>query len=329
MPEIPDILRTLDSNPDSPAALATLVTVSGSSYRRPGARSLILPGGTRTGSVSGGCLEEDVGERAQRVIGSGRPELATYDTTSENDLVWGVGLGCQGVVGVFIERLEARRPAWVRTVARNLAERRPTLLVVEFGGNSPRGTRLADHNEAAPAGVAFRDTVAAPPSLVVFGAGDDARPLVRMAKALGWHVTVADARPGYANANRFPEADSIVAAPAAQLAGRVRFDDATFPVVMTHRFADDGEILRALLPLPLRYLGALGPRARTERLLSRIGGEGAPIDPALLDKLHGPVGLDLGGATPETVALSILAEIQSRLANRPATPLRDRPGPIH
>lgn len=322
MPEITRILAALDSAAGQPAALATLVKVEGSSYRRPGARLLLLPDDARLGSISGGCLEEDVMERARRVLVSGKPELAVYDTTAENDLVWGVGLGCQGVVRILIERIPAERPAWIAALRANQHARRDTALVV--GAN---GTRLA--SGAAPAADEFHETIPAPPALIICGAGDDARPLATMAKQTGWHITVADARPAYASAARFPDADAILSAPIPELVAKLRFDARTFAVVMTHRYADDREFLSALLPRDFAYLGQLGPHTRTDRMLNELKADGLALNGAALAKLHAPIGLDLGGTTPETVALAILAELETRLNGRTPGHLRDRPGPIH
>lgn len=327
MPEISRILTALDATTGQPAALATLVQVEGSSYRRPGARLLLLPDGTHTGSISGGCLEEDVMERARRVLATGKSELAVYDTTSENDLVWGVGLGCQGVVRIFIEQIPSTRPAWLSVLQVNLHERRDTALNVDYHGAAPRGTALAVPGESNDR--VFHEIVDAPPALIICGAGDDARPLARLAKETGWHVTVSDVRSAYATSERFPQADRIIAAPIGQSFGNIPFDDRTFAVVMTHRYADDREFLRALLPRDFAYLGQLGPRIRTDRLLAELAKlDGAPTS-TLLAKLHAPVGLDLGGNTPETVALAILAEMQTRLTGRIPGSLRDRSGPIH
>lgn len=322
MSEISRILAALDSAAGQPAALATLVRVEGSSYRRPGARLLLLSDDTRLGSISGGCLEEDVMEHAHRVLASGKPELAVYDTTAENDLVWGVGLGCQGVVRILIERISADRPAWIATMRANLHARCDTALVV-----GPTDTRLA--SDAPPTAGEFREIIPAPPALIICGAGNDARPLATMAKQTGWHVTVADARPAYASQARFPNADAILSAPIPELVTQLRFDVRTFAVVMTHRYADDREFLRALLPHDFAYLGQLGPRVRTDRMLSELKTDGLRLTDAALAKLHAPVGLDLGGSTPETVALAILAELETRLNGRTPAHLRDRPGPIH
>ena len=330
MPELSRILATLAQAPGEPAALATLVRVVGSSYRRPGARLLVLGTGRRVGSISGGCLEDDVVLRAQRVLASGKAETAMYDTTSENDLVWGVGLGCQGIVHIFIEQLPVIRPTWIGIVGENLRARLDTELAIMHGGNPAPGTVLAGDVPAGtiPADV-FLEKISAPPALVIFGAGEDARPLVRLAKEVGWHVTVADSRPAYATPERFPEADKVVSAAAQESASQLASDNSGFAVVMTHRYAEDLELVRRLLPHPLAYLGVLGPRKRTVRLLAQLKAEGVYPDEAMLARLHAPVGLDLGGNTPETVALAILAEMHCRFTHRTPIHLRDRAAPIH
>jgi len=327
MTEIARIAAALSREPAQPAVLATLVRVAGSSYRRPGARLLLLADGTRLGSISGGCLEEDVLQRAQQVLAAGRPEVADYDTTNENDLVWGVGTGCKGAVRIFLEPIAAVRPPWIATLRENLAARRETELAVVYGGRTP-GTFLASGPTPGKADV-FCETISAPPALVVFGAGDDVQPLVRLATETGWQVTVADPRTGFATRERFPAATRILTAPAEKLVESAAPDERTFVVVMTHRFAEDVQLLRDLFPRPLAYLGLLGTRARSERLLERLAADGFTPDEAMRERFHAPVGLDLGGATPETVALSILAEMQSRLTQRIPINLRDRLAPIH
>lgn len=337
MNELAAILRHLDTS-NHPSVLATLVTVSGSSYRRPGARLLLSHDRRRIGSISGGCLEEDVLARAARVFETGAPDLVTYDTTSENDLVWGVGLGCHGVVQVLIEKLPPR-PAWAATVAANLSAHRPTDLAVVYVSENPLhlGTHLAppaarreSEGLNAASTLVFLNTIPAPTALLVFGAGDDARPLSRLAKELGWHVTIADPRRDFATAERFPLADRLVVAPAHELAARAADIPHALAVVMTHHYVHDVPILRDLLASPdFRYIGLLGPKKRAERILSDLRQSGAAFHPDALARLHAPVGLDLGAETPEEVALSIVAEIRAFLSQRNARPLRDRTRPIH
>ncbi len=333
MKEIQAVIRTLLAPNAGASVLATLVTAQGSSYRRPGARLLVTQDGTRVGSISGGCLEEDVLARAQRVATTGQAEAVVYDTTSENDLVWGVGLGCHGVVRVLLEKLPVA-PVWARTLAENFAAHQPTTLAVSHSEESglPLGTQLADPvaapTPASAAGV-FRQTVAPPTPLVIFGAGDDAQPLARLAKDMGWHVTVADPRPAFATAARFAGADAIVVGRSDELVNRIAPGPDALAVIMTHHYVHDVPILRALLSRPLTYLGLLGPKKRANKILADLEGEGVAVSAASRARLHAPVGLDLGVDNPEQVALAIVAEIQSVLTGRSARPLRERQKPIH
>lgn len=330
MKELQGIVAALLAPADGPAVLATLVQVQGSSYRRPGARLLLTADGRRLGSISGGCLEEDVTARAQQVRKTGEPEAVVYDTTSENDQVWGVGLGCHGVVRVLLEKLPPQ-PPWVAQLAANLRARRPTRLAVHHDGGNCRtwGTSHAEQVILVPEQGIFFQTIAPPTALVIFGAGDDAMPLVALAKELGWHVTVADPRAAFATAPRFPSADACVVAPADQLVEHVAPDAATLAVVMTHHYVHDVPLLRALLNRPLAYLGLLGPKQRAEKILADLAREGVAISPRQRAQLHAPVGLDLGSETPAEVALAIVAEMQAGLGRRDARPLRERAGPIH
>jgi xanthine/CO dehydrogenase XdhC/CoxF family maturation factor len=328
--ELAAILGRLETAGPAPRVLATLVSVEGSSYRRAGARALFEADGGRLGSVSGGCLEEDISERARAVAASGRAELATYDTTSENDLVWGTGAGCHGVVRVLLERL-AIRPDWAARLAENLRAGKPTDLAVvwQAGADGPAlGTVLGGELPDTAGGGIFRQTIPPAPALAIFGAGDDAQPLARGAAELGWRVTVADPRPAFATAARFPGA-VLVVAPAGELVARAAPPADALAVVMTHHYRHDLPVLRDLLPRSLAYLGLLGPRPRTDRMLAALAADGLAVTPAQRSRLHAPVGLDLGAEAPEEVALSILAEMRAALSGRDARPLRERTGPIH
>jgi xanthine/CO dehydrogenase XdhC/CoxF family maturation factor len=312
--------------------LATLATVEGSSYRRPGARMLVAEGGARIGSISGGCLEEDLLERSVRVRATGRPQLATYDTTEENDLLWGVGQGCRGVIRVLLEPVSPK-PDWARAVAANLRSGRPTRLAVTWDNRvGLLGTALAD---ALPSGSqrqvdgVFDDLVGPPTALAIFGAGDDAQPLARMAIELGWNVTVADPRPLLPTSERFPGAAALVLGPASELVARAAPLPGSLAVVMTHHYLHDRSVARHLLPIPLAFLGLLGPKRRADRMLAEIAAEGLALTPEVMARLHAPVGLDIGAESPEEVALSIIAEMASSLSGRDASPLRNRVLPIH
>lgn len=329
MKELPAIIDALLAPAARPAVLATLVSVEGSSYRRPGARLLVQADGRRIGSISGGCLEEDVMARAARVQATGEADAVVYDTTSENDLVWGVGLGCHGVVRVLLEKV-APSPPWVRAMAKNFAARRPTALAVTHAGaeKAAWGTQLAAPGDCADPERLFLDVVAPPPALVIFGAGDDAQPLARLAAELGWQIAVADPRAAFATAERFPGATRFVA-PADQLVEKVAPGADVLAVVMTHHYVHDLPVLKALLQRPLAYLGLLGPRKRAEKILGDIEQAGTRLTAAQRAQLHAPVGLDLGADSPEQVALSIIAEMQLVMSGRNGRSLRERTQPIH
>jgi len=328
--EIQTILQQLERAPQALHTLATLVQVEGSSYRRVGARLLINAEGQGLGSISGGCLESDVILRAKEVLEDGKAQVAVYDTTDENDLVWGTG--CNGVAHILIERLPAN-PTWVETLRKNLAARKSTNLSVVW--KCVDAALLGTHEMEAVKMIlpektsALVDEIAPPIRLLIFGAGNDAQPLAKVAADLGWVVEVYDARPAYAAKFRYPTA-TLVSSTAPENAAKVPLDPWTVAVVMTHRYRDDTEVLRSLMPrMELNYLGLLGPKTRLERIITELEKGGLAITPAMRNRLHGPVGLDLGGDTPEIVALSILAEMQAGLAGRDGRPLRERTGPIH
>lgn len=333
MVELQSIVQRLTdpTNRDS-YVLATLVTVEGSSYRRPGARLLLTSDGQRLGSISGGCLEEDLIARARRVAVQGIAELVTYDTTSENDLVWGVGLGCHGVVRVLLEQVPST-PHWSTVMAANFRSHRTTPLSVIWRADdvSLLGTRLSDElSMPTNANTAvFVDEVRPPTRLIVLGAGDDAKPLVRLAKELGWHVTVGDARAEFATHIRFPDADEVAVAPASELIALINPPSDALAVIMTHHYVHDVPLLNDLLPRSLPFVGLLGPKKRATKIISDLEKQGHTFTPAQLERLHAPVGLDLGAETPEEVALSIISEIRATLAHRDGRPLRERDRPIH
>lgn len=352
------------------SALATVVEVSGSAYRRPGARMWITETGETTGGVSGGCLERDVLLRARRVMGTGEPALVTYDTTDDDDIEFGVGLGCRGVVRVLIEPLpRAGEPCHLAQLQELLRRREPGVLAtvwrVEGSLAAKPGAHLMfsergrlwddlDDPELAarvetdaravlhtgrstgevyrlPTGQAefFLEFLRPSVPLVLFGGGPDAVPLARLAGELGWQVTVVDGRPAAASRARFPQADAVLLCRPEQVPEQVRLEPDTVAVVMTHNYLTDLRLLEFLLPSPVRYLGLLGPRSRSERLLQELAQSGLVPTEAQRRRLYAPVGLDLGAETSEEIALSILAEIRAVLAGRAGGLLRDRPAPIH
>lgn len=326
-----EIQEILAAAGERPAALATLIAVAGSSYRQVGARCLVLSNGNAIGSISGGCLEEDVRQRAAKVLATGEPQVMVYDTAQENDLVWGTGLGCQGEVKVFFERLPSPRPLWMQRLSENFVQRRDTHLRIVYEGSDARllGTHLSEGAPAEPDLKFVEERLAAPPSIVIFGAGDDAMPLVEFASRLGWHVVVLDSRAPYATRERFPQAHETYVCDADVGVQHPSIDERSLVIVMSHRYRSDLAFLRTILTRPIAYLGILGPRQRTQRMLDELASEGTTLSEHVQQRLYAPVGLDLGGASPETVALSIIAELQAIQSGRLPQHLRDSRRPIH
>lgn len=352
------------------AALATVVKVKGSTYRQPGARMLITPNGQMVGAISGGCLENDVFERAQKVMVSGESALVTYDTTSNEDIVWGLGLGCNGVVQVLIEPLDHRaEPNYISFLAECLSRCDTGVVATVFHTEGEIASKIGSRMMLGQDGKAISDikdidldrivikdacealcdgrskvkeyqllsgkaevlieAIQPPVMLVILGAGNDAIPVVCFAKELGWHVTVVDSRPAYATLERFPLADVIALSRPETAYEYVHLNARTAVVVMTHNYLHDLTLLKTLMPFPLRYLGILGPKSRTKRLLQKLMDEGVSIAEKNLNHLYSPIGLDIGTDTPEEIALSIVAEIKAVLADRSGGSLRERKGPIH
>jgi xanthine dehydrogenase accessory factor len=288
--EIRDIVRLYELHRGEPLALATLVASRGSSYRRPGARMVICADGSVSGSLSGGCLEEEVVRRARDVMQDRIPALMSFDTR--------LRFGCNGSIDVFVE---AARDDFLSALAANFLERRSSRAVTVFAGTNP-GTRLARHDATVPAG-AFVQEIEPPIRLLVFGQGPDSAPLSRFGKVLGWEVIETDEP--------------------ADLPSHV--DYRTAAIVKSHNYGRDFAALCQLLKLDLAYVGLLGPRKRRDQLLNAVLDEGIAIDA----EVFGPAGLDLGAETPEELALALVSEIQAVFSGASAESLRDRKAPIH
>jgi xanthine dehydrogenase accessory factor len=367
MTELQTIVTAFNQIPaDQQVALATVVHTSGSVYRRSGARLLITEAGRCVGVISGGCLENDVIEQAQSVLATGNPKFVVYDAIADENLLWGLGLGCKGLVQILIEPLRSSHDP-LSLIAKCLSDRQAGVLATVFCTEG-LATPIASHLMLYPSGDivhnlqdallterlitdthhAFHSRQSAvihydfptgsadlwieviQPSIpiLIFGAGQDAIPVAQFSQALGWHVTVVDHRPTYANRDRFPMADQIKIIRPENGLGKLLLDSRTAVVLMTHDYFNDRELLKILLPSPVRYLGLLGPKHRTKQLLEDLNSDGLVV-PSHPPHFYAPVGLDIGGETPESIALSIVAEIQSVFANRSGGALRDRNAPIH
>jgi xanthine dehydrogenase accessory factor len=322
------------------AALATVVRVRGSAYRREGARMLIREDGLLTCMLSGGCLEPEVAEVARRVIDRGVAELRHYDLAE--DVVWGLGLGCGGTVDVYIEPVDDNRrfARWLETLERGatavlatkLPDRGSRLFIAEDGtmdgtlgdgeldarvttearalmaSASPRAETRRIDSAAGPVDVFF-DVSTPPPALLVFGAGHDAIPVVTQMTALGWRVTVVDARPAFTIADRFPGARLVLAAPDEFASLVPPIEPRTSALVMNHHLERDQASLAFALASPASWIGVLGPRVRYLRLLDGLRAAGVAIDPAHLARVRNPVGLDIGAESADEVALAIAAAL--------------------
>ena len=301
----------------SQAALATVVSVKGSAYRRAGARMILTSDGRSAGVINGGCLDADLWARARQTMESGAAQLAIYDTTSSQDIVFGLGLGCRGVVKILVEPVQDL--SWLRDDA---------VAVAAFEGEL--GTRLGDANFAdrpqiiqTATGRAFVERLESPQALLIFGAGADAAPLAQMGEVLGWDVRVVDPRAPHAA--RPIHVESTFVAP--EMLGGLPIPRGAACALMTHNFLHDLEILKRVLNSNARYVGVLGPRRRTDELLGQLGNEtltpGFAATPEQLAKLHAPIGLDLGAETPAEIALSIVAEIQKIAREKSGASLRE------
>jgi xanthine/CO dehydrogenase XdhC/CoxF family maturation factor len=370
MKEINDIIRAYDEarSHDRQTALATVVHVEGSSYRRPGARMLITEDGGLTGAISGGCLEGDALRKALHVISQKKPMLVTYDTMDEDDAKSGIGLGCNGIIQVLIEPIDSNDPLNPLNFLKALAAKRErAVLVTLFSLENKKGPQtgtclLLRDNDWLEKDIpflrerlimdgrivlnqghslfrnyiglqtnqaAFIEWVEPAVSLVIFGAGNDVIPLVEMASILGWHTTVVDGRPALARKERFAPSCRVLVAKAEEVIGRISIDERTVFLLMTHNYNYDMAMLQQLLQMNVTYVGMLGPHKKLERILVEWNEKGIHFTEKQLSSVHSPVGLDIGAETSAEIALSVLAEIKAVLSGKLGLSLQANTGSIH
>lgn len=351
-----------------PFALATIVDVQGSSYRRPGTRMLIYADGRRFGSLSGGCLEADVAAHARNAITSGEPTVIRYDAhTANGDLI--LETGCKGAISILIQPIGAPDVAASLDFLQSLSQERRTgviatlfaiegrpdyrvgdcLMLSETQGalGALADTSLADRiasetarsepqetnrtvSFALPGGSvqALVERRVPPIALLVCGAGHDTMPMVQIAAALGWQVTVADPNGSAVTAQRYPAAAALLPLRPECLPERMAMDCRVAAILMTHNYALDLEWFRRLLPSPAAYLGVLGPRQRWIQLQHELEAGGMTLSEHDRSRVHSPAGLDIGSETPEEIALAVVAEIQAVMRGRVGGFLRQRGSPI-
>ncbi len=282
------------------AAVATVVATIRSAPRQPGAKMVVAEGGRMVGSVSGGCVEADVVERAQAIFAGGDPGVIHYGVSDDD--AWEVGLSCGGEIDVWLEL--ADQELWREVGAVLDADDVATLYTDTRDGCKRLERGVLEQTGMRDDGV-FAEAVEGPLRVVVFGAAEAAEHLCAYGRQLGWRTTVVDARPALATPERIPSADEIVKAWPDQVAGLI--DERTAVVTLSHEERLDIPAVAAALERRARYIGAIGARRTQERRRAALAERG--FSDADLDRIHGPAGLDLGGRSPAQVALAIAAEI--------------------
>lgn len=347
-------------------ALATVVKVDGSAYRRPGARMLVTEDGQLTGAISGGCLEGDALRKAQAVIFQQKSMLVTYDTTDEDDQKFGIGLGCNGIIQVLIEPIDSEddsNPVELLKIA--LENRIPSVIITIFSLKHSRAEQVGTKvlwKESQSIGKAksldsnlwesiqvelsnldfpnntiksypeldeisvFYESIKPVIRLLLFGAGNDTVPIAKMADLLGWELILIDGRKTHATTQRFPTANTIVISPAEEAVDQLESDSNTVALLMTHNFEYEVVVLQQLLILHLPYIGILGPRKKGLKLIERLELKGIQVSTS---NIYSPMGLDIGAEGSEEIALSALAEIKAVLSKKQPIFLREKEGPIH
>lgn len=328
--------------------LASVFETEGSTYSKAGAQMLITEDGDFQGMLSGGCLEGDLAERARAVLQTGMPQAVTYDLGQNDEELWGLGVGCDGLMRIFLQPLLAETgyepfSTMVRALGGDSDQVAATVIESETA-KLPAGATMVTVNgaitycdvddeyvqeisaiigltllecQSSYRSIVAGDTSAAvlfsllkpPPAILVLGAGLDAGPIVRFARELGWKVTVQDHRPAYIESGSFIEAEQVICVPVAELAGTIDLDRFAATIVMSHHLTSDREYLMQLAKSQVGYIGLLGPEDRRKRLLEELGDHAERLQ----GRLHGPAGLDIGGRGPASIALSIIAEMHRQI----------------
>lgn len=367
MKEISDILKSYSEavKANKKCALATVVKVEGSSYRQPGARMLVTEDGILTGAISGGCLEGDALRKALLSIHQKQNKLITYNTSNEDDAEIGLQLGCNGIVHILFEYIDEEISNNPIELLQQLAiERKEAVIVTVFSlkrGARQIGTalffrkdnpvlhhdsdvlslisdvkevlrtkktivkRLIEDNDDE----GLIEYVKPPISLVIAGAGNDIQPLVKMAAILGWKITIQEGRATHVTKKRFPKADILRVAKPEQFLENIVVDDQTYFVLMTHNYKYDLAVLKLLFETDCDYIGVLGPKSKFNRMLDDLHKEGIVLNEEQLERVHSPIGLDIGSETSEEIALSIVSEIKAFATGRIGTSLKFKRGKIH
>lgn len=344
-------------------ALATVVKVEGSSYRQAGARMLVTEDGILTGAISGGCLEGDALRKALLAINQKQNKLITYDTSDESILEFSVQLGCNGIVHILFEYIDAADPNNPLEILKKVEENRTESVVLTLFSLERNAKQIGTVN-VFQEGKSFVDDsyslkneglnvlkskssqikniqienqeqtalfqyIAPPVSLIIAGAGNDVQPVVKMADLLGWEVTVGEGRVTHTTQKRFPEAKNLIVGNAQELIQNVKIDDRTYFVLMTHNYKYDLEVLKFLLKTNCPYIGILGPKTKLQRMFDDLNEQEIILTEEDHKRIYGPIGLDIGAETSEEIALSVISEIKAVMENRKGNSLRYKTDKIH
>lgn len=309
-------------------ALATLIETAGSTYRKTGTQMLIAQDGRYAGLLSGGCLEGDLADRARTVIKSGEACFASYDMRGPDDQLWGLGSGCEGAMRILLSYCGPNNGyaplPWLEASLTATEEQKYALVIASTADRLGKCLPADAATAAQPGESLMWIALKPPPSLLLCGGGPDAVPVAELARFLGWRVEVLDHRPAYADARRFAAGVRVRQARPAPLS---TFSPEPLPdaaVIMSHHLDTDRGWLAALASQPPGYVGLLGPAPRREKLLGELTVEQRQ---ALAGVLRAPVGLDLGGRSPESIALAIISEIQAALHQRRGQPFSEQQAP--
>ncbi len=324
-----DILHAVNTSTVK-SVLATIVHVEGSSYLKEGASMLFQENGENIGMLSAGCVEADIAERVKELFDTEHVLTVTYNLKEEGDVGWGQGAGCNGILYILLEPVTVRMKQNLLRVKRHLDNRNPVLHIKKleknfiqttsfyvektgeiFGGNSDASFFATDDWNGRKSGIqlsncsllTYAHLYKPKPRLIIWGAGADAKYLVSLAANTGFSVTLCDWRPALCNKEHFPLAEEIHIGFPEEVDRQLSIQSDDFVVIMTHNFYRDQEILSLLKSNPVKYIGVLGSKKRTLRLLNTD----------ISSRIHSPVGLSIGAVGPQEIAVSILAELIQNL----------------
>ena len=345
------------------AVLATIVKTTGSTYRKTGARALVLNNKEIIGLISGGCLEDDLLDEAFKVMSSGVSKVLHYDNTIDGDDVWGLGLGCAGKIDVLLERVDANNSGPINFISDCIGNRRRGVIATIYEINSD-ASLLGKHCMYLNDGIIENDetfvsltnldaclkqsfmenknlqlvesnykilieVINIPVRLVVLGGGEDVKPVLRLARELGWGTCIVDGDRDSGRGNCSAIADERIDCVFDDVFDYLLIDESTAIVIMTHNYMRDLDLMALSLSSEAFYVAVLGSKKRSRKLLQDLEYDNFRFSSSVLGRLYGPAGLDIGTNTPEEIALSILAEIQVVYSGSEGGSLRNKNKPIH